>query len=261
MARGQIELPGKHSNPTALALGRAARRPPRPENGVATPSNAFAHPSDTVLLAVFLILCALATLLSILATGPNTLAGDLSVGRWIQRLHSAPLDVVAWIGNFIGEGKIVFTAAVAMMLYAFSLRLWRDLRFLLLLVVLRLASLVQKDLFESPRPTSDQLRLAEAYEHFGFPSGHAMSATILAGAFIVLALRRVQAPTARRVAVAACLLIPVMTGFARVYVGAHWPSDVLGGYLWGAAIVVLAVILSRRIPLPRQSVGVNRRAA
>lgn len=261
MVRGEIELPSKRSNPTAFALGRAARRLPAPGSGDATTSSALPRPNDVPLLAVLVTLCALATLLSILVTGPNTLAGDLSVGRWIQRLHSAPLDVVAWIGNFIGEGKIVFTAAVAMMLYAFSLRLWRDLRFLLLLVVLRLASLVQKDLFESPRPTSDQLRLAEAYEHFGFPSGHAMSATILAGAFIVLALRRVQAPTTRRVAVAACLLIPVMTGFARVYVGAHWPSDVLGGYLWGAAIVVLAVILSRRIPLPRQSVGVNRRAA
>ncbi|MDP8910071.1 MAG: hypothetical protein M3N47_13370, partial [Chloroflexota bacterium] len=116
MARGQIELPGKRSNPTARALGRAARRPPAPESGVATPSNPFVRHSDAILLAVLLMLCTLATLLSILATGPNTLAGDLSVGRWIQRLHSAPLDVVAWIGNFIGEGKIVFTAAVAMML-------------------------------------------------------------------------------------------------------------------------------------------------
>lgn len=261
MVRGEIEFPAKRSNPTAFALGRVARRQPATGSGVASTSTASARPSDALLLAVFLILCMLATLLSIIATGPNTLSGDLSVGRWIQRLDSAPLDVVAWIGNFIGEGKIVFSAAVAMMLYAFSLRLWRDLRFLLLLVVLRLASLGQKDLIESPRPTTDQLRLAEAYEHFGFPSGHALSATILAGAFIVLALRRVQAPTARRVAVAACLLIPVMTGFARVYVGAHWPSDVLGGYLWGAAIVVLAVLLSRRIPLPRQSVGPNRRAA
>jgi len=74
---------------------------------------------------------------------------------------------------------------------------------------------------------------------------------VLAGALIVLLLRRVHDPAWRRVGLVACLLIPVVTGFARVYVGAHWPSDVLGGYLYGTLIVLLAAELSRRIPIRR----------
>lgn len=206
--------------------------------------------SECLLTAAILLLLALS--LSIIAAGPNTLPGDIALGRWIQSHHSAPLDVVAWVGNFIGEGRIVFTAAIAMVLYSSFLRLWRDVRFLTMLVVLRLVSLVLKGIFESPRPTADDLRLAEVYEDFGYPSGHATSATVLAGAFIVLILRRVHSPALRRAGLVACVLIPVITGFARVYVGAHWPSDVLGGYLWGTIIALLAVDLSRRLPFPRQ---------
>lgn len=199
-------------------------------------------------IVVFLV----AVVFSVLAAGPNTLVGDLGLGRAIQRLDSAVFDLIGYAGNFIGEGRIVFTAAIALVAYSVFLRLWRDVVFLALLIVLRLASLVLKGIVESPRPTGEQLRLADVYEEFGYPSGHTTSATVLAGALIVLLLRRVHDPAWRRVGLVACLLIPMVTGFARVYVGAHWPSDVLGGFLWGALIVLLAAELSRRLPLGRQ---------
>ena len=197
------------------------------------------------------ILILVATVFSVMVAGPNTVAGDLALGRGIQWLNSAFFDLVGYTGNFIGEGRIVFTAAIALVAYSVFLRLWRDVVFLALLVVLRLASLVLKGIVESPRPTAEELRLAEVYEEFGYPSGHTTSASVLAGALIVLLLRRVHDPAWRRVGLLACLLIPAVTGFARVYVGAHWPSDVLGGYLWGTLIVLLAAELSRRVPLHR----------
>ena len=198
-------------------------------------------------VVVFLV----AMVVSVMAAGPTTLPGDLTLGRAIQRLESAFFDLVAYAGNFVGEGRIVFTAAIALVAYSVFLRLWRDVVFLVLLVVLRLASLVLKGIVESPRPTADDLKLTEAYKGFGYPSGHSTSAMVLAGALIVLLLRRVHDPAWRRVGLVACLLIPVVTGFARVYVGAHWPSDVLGGYLYGTLIVLLAAELSRRIPIRR----------
>lgn len=233
-----------------------------------TEAAAFAGPThregarrSTTRTVASVVVFLLAMVFSAMAAGPNTLAGDLGLARAIQRLDSAFFDLVAYAGNFVGEGRIVFTAAIALVAYSVFLRLWRDVVFLILLVVLRLASLVLKGIVESPRPTAEELRLAEAYEEFGYPSGHSTSAAVLAGALIVLLLRRVHDPAWRRVGLVACLLIPVVTGFARVYVGAHWPSDVLGGFLWGALIVLLAAELSRRLPLGRHSGVPSVRAA
>jgi membrane-associated phospholipid phosphatase len=250
MAQIDVDVRAETSYPPTLSpsirRGRApASRIPLWERGGAQ------RQGERFLTAVILLICAIT--LSTVAAGPNTLPGDVAVGRWVQDLDSAIVDIVAWGGNFIGEGRIVFTAAIAMVAYSLFLRLWHDVYFLVLLVVLRLASLVLKGIVESPRPTAEDLRLAQVYEEFGYPSGHTTSATVLAGALIVLLLRRVHDPAWRRVGLVACLLIPLVTGFARVYVGAHWPSDVLGGYLWGTLIVLLASDLSHRLPRRRQS--------
>jgi undecaprenyl-diphosphatase len=68
-----------------------------------------------------------------------------------------------------------------------------------------------------------------------FPSGHAMNAVIVWGLLAVVAARRF--PAARRVAIAAAGLLAVAAGLSRVYLGVHWPSDVLGGWAAGAAIL------------------------
>ena len=48
-------------------------------------------------------------------------------------------------------------------------------------------------------------------------------------------------PYVLRAAVVACLALIVLVGYGRIYVGAHWPSDVLGGWLWGVILLVVAV--------------------
>jgi undecaprenyl-diphosphatase len=68
-----------------------------------------------------------------------------------------------------------------------------------------------------------------------FPSGHAMNAVIVWGLLAVVAARRY--PAARRLAIAAAGLLAVAAGLSRVYLGVHWPSDVLGGWAAGAAIL------------------------
>lgn len=82
---------------------------------------------------------------------------------------------------------------------------------------------------------------------FSFPSGHTATATVGYGlaAVLVLALgvRQKWLVVAAAVAVAACV------GFSRVYLGVHWPSDVMGGWTYGVtwlAIPAVVVISARR---------------
>ncbi|MBT2481640.1 phosphatase PAP2 family protein [Streptomyces sp. ISL-94] len=82
--------------------------------------------------------------------------------------------------------------------------------------------------------------------HFAaYPSGHAMTATVVCGLLLWLLPR--QAPQwAVRSAWAAAAVSVLGVGFTRIYLGVHWLSDVVGGWLLGAALVALAVSWSGR---------------
>ncbi|MEU5273747.1 phosphatase PAP2 family protein [Streptomyces hygroscopicus] len=81
----------------------------------------------------------------------------------------------------------------------------------------------------------------DSAHYAAFPSGHALSATVAFGLLLwLLTLHGAPAKWLRpAVAVAAVSLLGV--GFTRLYLGVHWPSDVLGGWLLGAALVCGAV--------------------
>ncbi|MFE2513175.1 phosphatase PAP2 family protein [Streptomyces naganishii] len=73
-----------------------------------------------------------------------------------------------------------------------------------------------------------------------FPSGHAMTATVVCGLLLWLIHRRV-ARTGWRLAVATATVSVVGVGLTRVWLGVHWASDVLGGWLLGATVAAAAV--------------------
>ncbi|MEU1543973.1 phosphatase PAP2 family protein [Actinacidiphila glaucinigra] len=71
-----------------------------------------------------------------------------------------------------------------------------------------------------------------------FPSGHATTAALVCGALLWLLLLRVPARSPWFVAACAVAFVSVVgVGFTRVYLGVHWPSDVLGGWLLAAAVL------------------------
>jgi undecaprenyl-diphosphatase len=80
-----------------------------------------------------------------------------------------------------------------------------------------------------------------------FPSGHVMSPTVLYGYMLALCATR---PWQRVVCIgagAACAAVLALTGVVNLWLGVHWPADVVGGYLWGATLVLAAMLASRAI--------------
>ena len=84
------------------------------------------------------------------------------------------------------------------------------------------------------------------FDGYGFPSGHVYGDVLIFGVLAVIA-PVVFGRTAGAAARVLCLAVIVLAGPARMVIGAHWPSDVLGGYLWGATALCLAVIGGRRL--------------
>jgi undecaprenyl-diphosphatase len=101
----------------------------------------------------------------------------------------------------------------------------------------QIISHLTKGFFERPRPA---LVSHEAYVHTAsFPSGHSMMAAVT---YLTLAVMLARATPSRRLKayyVALAVLVTVAVGVSRVYLGVHWPSDVLAGWMIGAAWALL----------------------
>ncbi len=82
-----------------------------------------------------------------------------------------------------------------------------------------------------------------------FPSGHAMNAVIVWGFLAIVAGRRW--PRARNALVGAAGALAIGAGVSRVYLGVHFPTDVLGG--WSAGIAILAALAAALPPVRRDA--------
>ncbi|MBO1330198.1 phosphatase PAP2 family protein [Streptomyces sp. VRA16 Mangrove soil] len=80
----------------------------------------------------------------------------------------------------------------------------------------------------------------DSAHYAAFPSGHAMTATVVCGLVLWLLRRHGAGPTVRRTALAVGVVSVLGVGLTRMWLGVHWPSDVLGGWLLGAFTVLLS---------------------
>jgi undecaprenyl-diphosphatase len=97
---------------------------------------------------------------------------------------------------------------------------------------------IMKLLFDRPRP-EPFFGLASPITH-SFPSGHAMVSCCFFGVLAMILAAR-EPSRARRISIfAAAAILVALMGFSRVYLGFHYPTDVLAGY--AAAVVWLAVV-------------------
>lgn len=81
--------------------------------------------------------------------------------------------------------------------------------------------------------------LTHPFQRWSYPSGHAMTVTICYGVLVYFLVSAY--PRTGRVALPLLALWFVTVGFSRIYLGVHWPTDVLGGYLAGGFWLALCI--------------------
>lgn len=182
-------------------------------------------------------LLAATVLLTALAAGDGVLPGDVAIATEVQEGNLPAAAALADAAFFLGGTPLVTAVALGLTVGLLRARRGAEAWFLLAIVVTRAGNWLLKAIVDSPRPPPSLVRVSEDASGLGFPSSHVLSAVLVYGSVIALAPYLVR-PRAARIglSVAAAVAIPV-TGFGRIYTGAHWPSDVLGGYLWGALLL------------------------
>lgn len=178
------------------------------------------------LLAAYVVLAAS-------AAQPHLRPWDQGLRAWVQPLRNEPLDVAMEIVSRLGE-----PAGLIPLILIASAALWRASRrwALLLPVVMAGSGVLQhagKWAADRPRPNAAP---------WGFPSGHVLSLAVFFGVMAFLLVTLSDRRGRRLIPVGlACGTPVVLVAASRVYLDAHWLSDVLGGLTLGAAVVLITV--------------------
>ena len=187
------------------------------------------------------VACAIAFVLlaAALAAGA-TFAIDETATAAIRGLD---IGTAAWEAcSFLGGWQARVVVGVLLVGAALATRRFRLA--LILAVVLAAAPVLgelAKLTVERPRPP-DPLTHTTGY---AFPSGHTFNSTVTYGVMAVVAWRSRLRSGLRLVAVVVGIAAPVLAGLSRVGLGAHWPTDVIGGWLAGLAVVAFTAVLIR----------------
>ncbi|MGI8926981.1 MAG: phosphatase PAP2 family protein [Tepidiformaceae bacterium] len=191
-----------------------------------------------------LVLLAAAVALSFSAAATDHLPGDRSLSSFIQD-RPLPGRGLSRAVRAITGTQVVVATGLALAAAAW-LAGWRKeaIVFLAGLLLLPFLQAALKELIDRPRPDPSLVDRRAAFGSPSFPSGHVMSGAYLYGAILVAALHRLRRRDRLALAWAAVAavasIVLILDGLANVYMGVHWPSDVLGGYLWAAVILAVA---------------------
>jgi membrane-associated phospholipid phosphatase len=171
----------------------------------------------------------------------------LSIDRTVPTVFDWVMLSLPWLGTNL---------TVLPIIAAFSLWLWRkkgrgDLALQLMVTVVGglVLNAVLKGLFSRPRP--------ELWEHRGqfawtsYPSGHA----IVGVAVYFTIARMLHRERGWRWPFVAATIMLVVVLYSRLYLGVHWPTDVIGGWLLGALLTVCVAGVFPRVRTPRAEAG------
>ncbi|ARU61334.1 hypothetical protein CBW65_10235 [Tumebacillus avium] len=192
--------------------------------------------------AFFLSVLALAGLLVIaqLIHWERTVGFDSWVISVITGFHSELVTQVMVLFTTIGDAATVAAITLMALFLLYNLGSSRMELALFLAVVISsgVFNFLLKNVFQRMRPGFNPLVHADG---FSYPSGHSMSAFALYGVLGFMLWLKVENKFWRSAMLFLCIAMVLLIGTSRIYLGVHYPSDVLGGFLGGASLLAFAV--------------------
>jgi undecaprenyl-diphosphatase len=170
-----------------------------------------------------------------------TFPGDVEISLWIQGIDSSfftqLMEAVSFVGRAIAVGITIALLVVGLLFFR---RIQEAFFIVILPAIAGLANELAKALIDRPRPEGT---LAMGVN--SFPSGHTTYAMVICGCIFFLAPRVLKWPLAARLIQGLSVIFIVLMGISRVFLEAHWPSDVLGSLILGGLILAPGFFIYR----------------
>ncbi len=165
---------------------------------------------------------------------------DVGVSAWLHARMAPPLTTVMRFFTQLGGTVFISSAALLTALFLLRRRRWYALLALFLAVPGgMLLNVLLKSAFHRHRPSfNDPVLTLTSYS---FPSGHTMAATVFYGVLAAFAVRKLQDWRWRVLVVLVAALMVLLIGFSRIYLGAHYLSDVMAASAEGLAWLALSL--------------------
>jgi len=174
---------------------------------------------------------------------------DLYVTEEIQELKRGNfpsfITFISLFGNsVVGPLSVLFAS-----LFFVLARRQREARYILVVLITDLLNLLIKLLVNRPRPTVEDAIIMLKFNQSGFPSGHVVHYVVFFGFLLTVMIVDKKIPWFCRIIIGVSSVVLILTiSISRIYLGAHWATDVFGAYLFG--IFYLGILLTFYLKIP-----------
>ncbi|MEI3646947.1 phosphatase PAP2 family protein [Lactococcus lactis subsp. lactis] len=167
---------------------------------------------------------------------------DRPIQTWAFHLQSSSglTYFFSHMTNIFGDkGGIIVAVLLALVLYLLFKQKEATIWFAVTVVLSLALNTVIKVIIGRERP--DIHRLAAFVNEAGksFPSGHSIFATIIFGSIFFICLGKLKNCSSKILLGILCIILIALVMFSRIFVGVHYPSDTIGGFLEGISILLL----------------------
>jgi len=167
---------------------------------------------------------------------------DLLISTKIQNIHNSFFDILMRFVSSVGSGRVMPVTAVALTVLLAYLQMRVEAFYLILSSMFAyLTGSLTKIIVNRPRPSDDLVLVYKNLSDNSFPSSHVLVYTVLFGFLFFISLKQSKDSLVKYPLMIFSAVILTSIGLSRIYLGAHWASDVLGGYLLGVLFLFFTI--------------------
>lgn len=174
------------------------------------------------------------------------LAFDLNLTHWLQSFHPYWFDALMRFITGFGNTPIaeVLSGLIILFVFVTGLR-WEAVMLVFAEVGVGALGALVKVIVQRPRPNAALVNVFAPINDYSFPSGHVLFFTAFLGFLFFMLYTLVPHSTRRTLGLTLFGALIALVGVSRVYLGEHWPSDVVGAYVLGSLWLTLTIFLYR----------------
>jgi undecaprenyl-diphosphatase len=196
-------------------------------------------------LIILILLLASIITVSVFAYYNDRFPGDLWLARNIQSMSSDFLTSIMQGISFIFDSWFSYIMVVIISLLVWWRTGWKEAVLVVVGGILSATGALFKAIIDRPRPSPDLVMIFSESDRSSFPSGHSFFAMMVFGLVAYFAVTRLRNGILRTSILLAVAVLILLLGISRIYLGAHWPSDVVGGYLYGGIFLTMLIWIDK----------------